>query len=63
MRCSMYVHIRGPLQHWIASRASGFRRYIVVVSEMYPADISAINLSWSSSRRPFLSRSYRHFLE
>src|SRR5262249_34299221 len=38
MRFSMYVHIRGSLQHWIASRAGGFRHYIVVVSEMYLTD-------------------------
>jgi len=42
MRCSMYAHIRGPLQHWIAYRASGFRRDIVVVSEMYLANTPAI---------------------
>jgi hypothetical protein len=52
-----------PFADWMASRAAGFRRDIVVVSEMYPTDISAINLSWSSSRRPFLSSSYRPFLE
>src|SRR5262249_50485712 len=62
----MYSHIRGPLQHWIADRASGFQRDIVGVFGMYSTDISAINLSWSSysqtvpitSLPPFSSNDY-----
>src|SRR5262249_7020361 len=62
----MYSHIRGPLQHWIAGRAAGFWRGIVVGFWMYSTDISAINLSWSSSSQtvpitslpPFSSNHY-----
>jgi hypothetical protein len=38
----LYAYIRGPLQLWIASRASGFRRHIVTGSEMYLTETPAV---------------------